>query len=179
MNVFLDKDRIRSADAVLEELAPSDSELVIGTINRLKNEPGALLPILHAIQDQLGYIPPSSIPSIAKALRQTAAEVHGVLSFYHHFRKTPPGRRVVQICRAEACQAVGSRNLEQHAKMALGIDYHQTTADNEVTLEPVYCLGNCACGPSVRIGDEIVGRVDAERFDELVEALALQPLEVK
>lgn len=138
-------------------------------IQSLKDKPGALLPILHAIQKAEGYIPPESVPLIADALQQTRAEIHGVISFYHYFRQTPPGRNQVQICRAEACQARGSRELEQHAKEKLGVNYHGTTADREFSLDAVYCLGNCACGPSVRIGDEVFGRVDAERFDELVD----------
>ncbi len=148
-------------------------------VNQRKQQPGALLPILHGIQDQLGYIPPSAIPQIAAALQQTAAEIRGVISFYHHFRTTAPGRQQLQICRAEACQARGSRELEQHIQSRLKIGYHQTTPDRAYSLEPVYCLGNCACGPSLRINDDIVGRVTADRFDQLVDQLATQPLEVK
>lgn len=155
-----------------------DSQAVFEIIERLKHKPGGLLPILHGIQDREGYIPPASVPLIAKALQQTAAEIHGVISFYHHFRTSPPGRKVVQICRAEACQAVGGRLLETHAKQQLGIDYHATTLDREITLEPVYCLGNCACGPSVRVDDRIVGRVTPEKFDALVEELTTQAVEV-
>lgn len=130
---------------------------------------GALLPILHEVQDQLGYIPANSVPILAKKLNLSRAEVHGVISFYHDFRTEPAGKHIVQICRAEACQAMGSRQLENHAKSALGIDYGETTDDGWVTLEPVYCLGNCACAPSVRIGDEVYARVDQQRFDQLME----------
>lgn len=141
--------------------------------------PGALLPILHAIQDELGYIPvDDAVPMIADALNQTRAEVHGVISFYHHFRTTAPGDHVVQVCRAEACQALGARALEGHIKQRLGVDYHQTTADGQVTLEPVYCLGNCSCGPSLRVGDKILGRVSAARFDALLDSLQTRPVEV-
>ncbi len=97
--------------------------------------------------------------------------MHGVISFYHHFRTSPPGRQVIQLCRAEACQARGSEALEAHALAALGVGYHQTSADGAVSLEPVYCLGNCACGPSLRVGDQIIGRVDAARFDRLLASL--------
>ncbi|KEA63786.1 NAD-dependent formate dehydrogenase gamma subunit [Marinobacterium lacunae] len=148
-------------------------------IDELKSKPGALLPILHAIQDRFTYIPDDAVSLIAPALKLSRAEVHGVISFYHHFRTREPGRHVVEICRAEACQAQGARALEAHAKAALGVDYHQTTADRTVTLEPVYCLGNCACGPSVRVGDEIHAGVDAQRFDELVDALKTDRLEVQ
>lgn len=147
-------------------------------IDALKHKPGALLPILHAIQDRWGYVPREAVPLIAESLQLTRAEVHGVISFYHHFRTTPPGRHVVQLCRAEACQARGSRALETHVRDVLGIDYHQTTADREITLEPVYCLGNCACGPSLRVGESIHGRVTPDKFDRLVDELTVQVLEV-
>lgn len=133
-----------------------------------RTQPGALLPVLHAIQDTLGYIPAEATPLIAKGLNLSRAEVHGVISFYSHFRTTPPGKHILQICRAESCQAMGSAALEQHAKAVLGIDYHQTTADGAITLEPVYCLGNCACSPSIRIGDEVQGRLDNAQLDELL-----------
>ncbi|WP_252108252.1 MULTISPECIES: formate dehydrogenase subunit gamma [unclassified Halomonas] len=147
-------------------------------IDALKHKPGALLPILHALQDRFGFIPTDAIPLIAASLQQTRAEIHGVISFYHHFRTTPPGRHVVQICRAEACQSVGARALEAHAKARLGVDYHQTTPDREITLEAVYCLGNCACGPSIRVDDQVRGRVTEEAFDELLDELQTRPLEV-
>ncbi|WP_110647819.1 formate dehydrogenase subunit gamma [Salinicola peritrichatus] len=144
-----------------------------------KSMPGAMLPTLHAIQERFGYVPEAAIPIIAETLRHTRAEVHGIISFYHHFRTQPPGRHVVQVCRAEACQAVGSRQLEAHVKTALGVDYHQTSLDREFTLEPVYCLGNCACGPSVRVNDEVHGRMTAAKFDRLVERLTTMVLEVE
>ncbi|RTR02328.1 formate dehydrogenase subunit gamma [Halomonas nitroreducens] len=147
-------------------------------IDALKHKPGALLPILHAIQDRFGFVPEGAVPIIAESLGQTRAEVHGVISFYHHFRTTPPGTHVVQICRAEACQSVGARRLEAHARARLGVDFHQTTADREITLEAVYCLGNCACGPSIRVDDQICGRVTPEAFDALVDELRTQLLEV-
>lgn len=147
-------------------------------INALHHTSGALLPILHALQDRFGFIPLDAVPLIAESLQQTRAEVHGVISFYHHFRTSPPGRHVVQICRAEACQAVGARQLEAHAKARLGVDYHQTTPDREITLEAVYCLGNCACGPSIRVDNSVRGRVTPEAFDALVDELQTRPLEV-
>ena len=153
-------------------------QLVSDTIARLQHEPGALLPILHGIQDALGYVPTEAVPMIAEGLNQSRAEIHGVISFYHHFRTTAPGKHTLQICRAEACQSMGSRQLQAHAKATLGIDFHQTTADREISLEAVYCLGNCACAPSIRVNDDIVGRVTPEKFDQLVEQLKSQKLEV-
>ncbi|MEH6825661.1 MAG: formate dehydrogenase subunit gamma [Motiliproteus sp.] len=160
-------------------ISDTDRTAIIERVDQLKQQPGALLPILHAIQDQFGYIPAAALPIIAQALQQTRAEIQGVISFYHHFRTQPPGRNRLQICRAEACQARGARALEQHAQAKLGIGYHQTTPDREYSLEPVYCLGNCACGPTLRIDDEIIGRVDPERFDQLLDQLATRPLELK
>jgi formate dehydrogenase subunit gamma len=133
-----------------------------------QNQLGALLPLLHAIQDSLGFIPEVAYAPISKALALSVAEVHGVVTFYHHFRTHPAGRHVVQICRAESCQAMGSEALEAHAKKCLNVDYHQTTADGAITLEPVYCLGNCALSPSVMVGDEIYGRVSAADLDALI-----------
>ena len=132
---------------------------------------GALLPILHAIQDKLGCIPSSSVPILSRRLNLSRAEIHGVISFYHDFRTEPGGTYTVQICRAEACQAMGSRVLEAHAKLALGVNFGGSTEDGRVTLEPVYCLGNCACGPSVRIGDRVYARVDNQVFDQLMNDL--------
>lgn len=148
---------------------------IAAIIEAHRQQPGALLPILHAIQDALGFIPESAVPLIAEALNYSRAEVHGVVTFYHHFRQQRAGRHVVQLCRAEACQSVGARALEAHAKKTLGIDFHETTVDGVITLEATYCLGNCACGPSLRIGDDIVGRVNAERFDALVKELRGMP----
>ncbi len=130
--------------------------------------PGSLLPILHGIQDRLGWVPPAVVPLIAFELNLSRAEVHGVLSFYHYFLQRKPGRQVIYLCRAEACQAVGAASLEAHAKRKLGADLHGTSADGRYTLEPVYCLGNCACGPSLMIGKELHAHVTPARFDELV-----------
>ena len=132
---------------------------------------GATLPMLHAIQDSYGYVPDEALPLIASALNLSRAEIQGVVSFYPHFRRSPPGRHVVQLCRAESCLAMGAEALEAHVKAQLGIDFHQTTADGAVTLEPVYCLGNCACSPAIRVDDDLFGRVSAHRFDTLVEEL--------
>jgi formate dehydrogenase subunit gamma len=132
--------------------------------------PGAMLPILHDIQDAVGHIPPDAVPLIADALNVSRAEVHGVISYYHHFRQHAAGRHVVQICRAEACQSRGAAALVAHATEALGCDFHQTTADGEITLEPVYCLGLCPVGPNIAIGDDLHARVTPERFTALINA---------
>jgi formate dehydrogenase subunit gamma len=146
----------------------SDLSNVVNIIDTLKHKEGALLPILHKIQREIGYIPLKTIDIIAKKLQQTPAEIHGVISFYHQFRTSPPGRHKIQICRSEACQSRGSRELEQHAKNVLGIDYHGTTPDNTFSLDNVYCLGNCATGPNVRINDELFGRVSNDKFERIL-----------
>jgi formate dehydrogenase subunit gamma len=137
-------------------------------IASLKDKPGALLPILHGIQDELGYIPPETLPTIADALNLSRAEVHGCISFYHYFRDTPPGKHTIHLCRAESCQAMGSKVLEAHVKSRLGIDYHETTKDGAFSLEPVYCLGLCACSPSMQIDEAVYGRVSLESFDAAI-----------
>ena len=154
-------------------------KLVERIIKELQDLPGALLPILHRLQDELGFVPPTLLPVIAAGLNLSRAEVHGVVSFYHYFRSSPPGRNTIQICRAESCQAMGSRALEIHAQRALRCKFNQTSADGEFTLLAVYCLGNCACSPAVRVGDEIYGHVDAAKFDSLVAALSTSEVEVK
>jgi formate dehydrogenase subunit gamma len=146
-----------------------DRDTVAGVIMRLKDLPGALLPILHGIQDALGYVPPDSVPMIASALNLSRAEVHGVISFYHYFREKPPGRHTIYLCRAESCQSMGSEALEAHLQGKLGIDYHQTTADGAFSLEPVYCLGNCACSPAIMVGREVFGRVTPQSLDAILE----------
>ena len=150
--------------------SPEAHELaaVEAAIDRYGNQPGPLLVVLHAVQDALGYIPPAGIPRLAEALHLSRAEVHGVVTFYHYFRTHKPGRRLVQVCRAEACQARGGAALEAHAKARLGVDFHETTSDGETTLEAVYCLGNCATGPAIRIDGRMHGAVTPARFDALL-----------
>jgi formate dehydrogenase subunit gamma len=143
-------------------------EVVLAVIARLKDEPGPLLPILHGVQDALGYVPPAAVPLIADGLNLSRADVHGVITFYHYFRDTPPGRHVLHLCRAEACQSMNSRALEAHAKAQLGVGFHQTSPNGAFTLEPVYCLGNCALSPAMMIDGQLYGRVTPERFDDLV-----------
>lgn len=153
-------------------LSAEARQTVMGVVSELKAMPGGLLPVLHGVQDALGYVPPAAVPLIAGELNLTRAEVHGVISFYHYFRTEPAGRHVVYLCRAEACQAVGAASLERHVKQRLGVDFHQTTADGLCTLEPVYCLGNCACGPSLMVDDQLHACVDNPSFDELIDDLA-------
>jgi formate dehydrogenase subunit gamma len=149
-------------------LTSREHSAVLEACGRLKGLPGALLPVLHAVQEVLRYVPKDAVPLIARELNLSVAEVHGVVSFYHYFLQERPGRHVMHLCRAEACQARGSVALEGHVKARLGIDYHGTTSDGAITLEPVYCLGNCALGPSLMIDQQLHGRVSAERFDALV-----------
>jgi formate dehydrogenase subunit gamma len=150
--------------------SPESAEIV-AIIAALKDRPGALLPILHAIQDTLGHIPADAVAAIAWALNLSTAEVHGVIGFYRHFRREPPGRTVLRLCRAEACQARGASALVAHARAALGCDFHQTTADGAITLEPVFCLGLCASGPAVAVGDDALhAGVDAARLNAVIRA---------
>ncbi len=126
---------------------------------------GATLPILHALQNTFGYVSQDAVPMIAEAVNLSRAEVHGVVTFYHDFRREPAGRHVIKLCRAEACQAVGAVALANHVRAQLGIDWHETTADGRVTLEPVFCLGLCACGPAGLVDDEPISGVDIKTFD--------------
>jgi formate dehydrogenase subunit gamma len=134
-----------------------------------RDREGALLPILHDVQAAFGHVPQEALPVIAQALNISRAEAHGVMSFYHDFREKPAGRTVLKLCRAEACQSMGADALADHARRKLGIDWHETTADGAVTLEPVFCLGLCACGPAGLVGDRLVARLDAPALDRLIE----------
>ena len=129
---------------------------------------GPLLPILHAVQAEFGHVPQEALPVIAKSLNLSRAEVHGVMSFYHDFREEPAGKHVVKLCRAEACQAMGADRIAAHAKGRLGVDWHGTTLDGAVTLEPIFCLGLCACAPAAMVDGKLVGRVDEARLDALI-----------
>ncbi|WP_090847477.1 formate dehydrogenase subunit gamma [Paracoccus alkenifer] len=133
-------------------------------IARHRGDEGPLLPILHDVQAEWGMIPESAQPVIAQALGMSRAEIHGVVSFYHDFRQEPAGRHVLRLCRAEACQSVGADALAQQVRTALGLDWHETTPDGRLTLEPVFCLGLCACGPSAQLDDRLVGRATADRL---------------
>ncbi len=137
-------------------------------IEKHAHRPGGLMPLLHDIQEELGYIPQEALPGIAKALNLSRADVYGVVTFYPDFRSAPPGKHVLKVCRAEACQAMQGDALADHVRKRLGVDFHQTTADGAVTLEPVYCLGNCACSPAVMWDGEVHGRVTPARMDALL-----------
>jgi formate dehydrogenase subunit gamma len=150
------------------DLPAAERTAVLAAIDAHRQLDGALLPILHAIQERLGWVPPRTVALIAFELNLSRAEVHGVLTFYHYFRQQQPGQHVIHLCRAEACQAVGAVALEAHAKRVLGTDFHGTARDGGHTLEPVYCLGNCAAGPSVMIDGALHSRVTPERFDALL-----------
>jgi formate dehydrogenase subunit gamma len=132
------------------------------------NKPDELLEILHALQHRLGYVPEPVLPVIANALNLSRAEVHGVVTFYHDFRRQPAGAHVIKICRAEACQAMGTDTLCRHAEKSLQTEMGGTSKDGKVTIEQVFCLGNCALSPAILIGDKLYGKVDAKRFDEIV-----------
>jgi formate dehydrogenase subunit gamma len=136
---------------------------------------GALLPVLHEVQHELGYIPPESVDAIARGLNLSRAEVHGVITYYHHFRQQAPARHVIQLCQAEACQSMGAEALATHAQAKLGCAMHSTSEDGQFALEPVYCLGLCASSPSMMIGERVHARVTPERFDQLIGALQAVP----
>ena len=135
---------------------------------RLKERPGALMLILHEVQDRFGHVARESVPIIAHALNFSRAEVHGVVTFYHDFRHQPSGRNVIRLCRAESCQAMGAVALVEHVRGRLGVGFGETTSDGEFALEAVYCLGNCGCSPAMLLNDELYGRVSPARFDELL-----------
>ncbi|MGB4825856.1 MAG: formate dehydrogenase subunit gamma [Paracoccaceae bacterium] len=131
---------------------------------------GPLLPILHAVQAAFGHVPQEALPIIAKDLNISRAEAYGVMSFYHDFREKPAGRTVLKLCRAEACQSVGADALADAVKAKLGLDWHETSPDGTVTLEPVFCLGLCACGPAAMVDGQLIGRATAETLAAKVKA---------
>jgi formate dehydrogenase subunit gamma len=156
-------------------LPAAQRQAVQDAVARLKTLPGALLPVLHAVQEAIGWLPPEAVPLIAHGLNLSRADVHGVISFYPHFRTRPVGRHVLHLCRAESCQAMGAVELEAQVKKNLDVDFHETTADGAITLEPAYCLGNCALSPALLLDDELHGRVDAALIDELIAAARSTP----
>jgi formate dehydrogenase subunit gamma len=144
---------------------------VASLIRQYKDVQGPLLPLLHAVQSHCGYISHEAEKAIANALNLSGAEVRGVVSFYHDFRTSPSGRVQIKVCNAEACQARGARRLVQHVTGRLNIGFGETTSDGAITLEKVFCLGNCACGPSLAVGDDVYANVDEMLFDQLLDEL--------
>jgi formate dehydrogenase subunit gamma len=152
------------------QLSPGDLDIVRDLLSQAPaTTPDALLPLLHQVQARLGHVPPEAVRLLADALNLSRAEVHGVASFYHDFHLAPTADHVVQLCMAEACQSVGCRELAAHAQTTLGVDFDEATPDGRVQLKRVYCLGNCAAGPTVRVGDRVHGRVTTARLDALLE----------
>ncbi|KRS11342.1 ATP synthase subunit E [Roseovarius atlanticus] len=153
----------------MQSAAPTPTEDEIAALIESNADlEGPLLPMLHALQESFGHIPRPAMQMIADRLNITKAELHGVISFYHDFREAPAGKHVLKICRAEACQAMGGNALAEETLAKLGLDWHGTTINGAVTVEPVYCLGLCACGPAAMMDDRCVGRVDRRRMDALL-----------
>jgi len=152
----------------MESLPSDQSAAVRRIVAQHRERPGPLLEVLHAIQATFGYVPEGAVPVVAEALNISRAEVHGVVTFYHFFRRHRPGAHTVSLCQAESCQAMGAEALAEHARERLGIDFHQTTADGRYSLEPIYCLGNCACSPAAMIDGQLHGRLTPEAFDALI-----------
>ena len=146
-----------------------DQQRAVTIVEQLKALPGALLPILHALQEEFGYVDPSVVPAIASALNISKADVHGTISFYHDFRHQPPGKHVLKMCRAEACQAMGCDAVIEHVEGRLGAKLGETTSDGNFTLDAVYCLGNCALSPSAMLDGKPYGRVTPEVADFLID----------
>lgn len=157
-----------TTEASADRIDSATREQIVTIVARHAQQRAPLIEILHDVQRTLGFVPDGAVPLIAGQLNFSRADVHGVLTFYHHFRSTPPGRRVVKLCRAEACQAMNGRALEEHLRRRLGIGFGETTPDGEITLEAVDCLGLCACSPAAMIDGEVHGRVTPERLDELL-----------
>ena len=148
--------------------APWNRDAARAIVAGKQSMPGALLPILHALQEEFGYIDREAVPLIAEILNLSRAEVYGVVTFYHDFRVVPPGRHVLKLCRAEACQSTGGDALAARAEAKIGIAIGNTTADGEISLEPVYCLGLCAAAPSAMLDGRVIGRLDERKLDALL-----------
>jgi formate dehydrogenase subunit gamma len=156
----------------VSDLAALRVDRVRAISGRLRDLRGPLLPVLHAVQEDLGHIDQADVPIIADVLNLSVAEVHGVVTFYRDFRRAPGGRATVRICQAEACQAVGAEALGAHARRRLGVDFGETTRDGAVTLDEVFCLGSCALGPAVQVDGRLHGRVSPARLDALLGEVA-------
>ena len=147
---------------------PWSQERAAAIVDRHRDERGPLMPILHELQDVFGHIDPRAVDLVAEVLNLSKADVYGVVTFYKDFRSEPPGRSVIQVCRGEACQSMGAERLARHAREQLSVDFGATTSDGAVTLEQVFCLGNCALAPAALVDGRLKGRIDEARFDELV-----------
>jgi formate dehydrogenase subunit gamma len=152
----------------MSRFEPWTPERASEIIAQHQNEKGAMLPILHALQEVFGCVPLDAEPLIASALNISRAEVHGTVTFYHDYRREPPGRRTLKLCLAESCQAAGGRAVEKRCKEKLGVEMGETTVDRRVTLEPVYCLGLCHSSPAAMLDHDVYGMLDEERLDELL-----------
>lgn len=155
--------------AVYEDWSTERAAQVIAEHRHLE---GATMPILHALQETFGFVPDPAVPMIAETLNLSRAEVYGVLTFYHDFRREPAGRHVVKMCAAEACQSMGGKALAEYAEETLGVEMGETSEDGRVTLEPIYCLGLCACAPSALVDGQLVGRLDRDTIDEIAASIA-------
>ena len=138
----------------------------------LADKTGGVMIALHRLQEIFGYVDDSAMPMLGKVFNLSRAEVHGVTSFYHDFKRSKPGRYTIKVCQAEACQAMGSDKLTDEIKDFLGVGFHETTASGDFTLEPVYCLGNCACSPNIMVDEQTYGRVSIEGFKALASSLS-------
>jgi formate dehydrogenase subunit gamma len=170
----------KKSDGSQADAAPVHTAAEIAAIAvcaRHDNKPDELLEIFHELQHQLGYVPDSTLPIIARALNRSRAEIYGVLTFYHEFKRHPVGKHVVKICRAEACQSMGTDELCRHAEKSLRTKLGDTTQDGLVTIEQVFCLGNCALSPAIMIGERLYGKVDPNRFDEIIGSLEKEAAE--
>ena len=153
----------------MSSVEPFTPERTVEIIAAHADQDGALLPVLHALQHAFGYVPDAAVPIVAGALNLSRADVHGVVTFYHDFRKAPAGRRVLKLCRAEACQARGGDAIVAEAEQRLGVAMGGTTSNNQVTLEAIYCLGLCASGPAAMLDEQVVGRIDSQRLEALIQ----------
>ena len=157
-----------SGKTTILDLTPREATAAREIALRYGNRPDALLEILHDLQEELGFIPEAALPALAKSLNLSRAEVHGVVTFYHDYRREPAGRHVIKVCRAEACQSMRGDELAAMIERYLQVKLGQTTADGAITVEAAYCLGNCALSPAVMVDDRLVGRVDAKKMEKIV-----------
>lgn len=159
--------QVGAGEETMNARSPWSEERATAVIAANRHLRGALLPMLHALQEEFGCIDEEAIPLLARELNLSRADVHGVVSFYHEFRRSRPGRHTIKVCRAEACQSMNADGLIDHIRRRLKVDFHETTADDAFSLEPVFCLGNCALAPAVMVDETLHGRVSPARFDAI------------